>query len=72
MPYAQNPFPSMFKGGMCVTLTTDDPLQFHLSTSPLFEEYTTAKHAWGLSMTDVSHGFHSCTQREREIPTCYP
>jgi len=54
VPYAKNPFPQLFKRGLCVTLTTDDPLQFHMSSQPQLEEYTTAKHAWNLSMTDLS------------------
>lgn len=54
LPYAANPFPTFFKRGLCVTLTTDDPLQFHMSDQPQLEEYTTAKHAWNLSMTDLS------------------
>lgn len=54
VPYAKNPFPKFFRRGLCVTLTTDDPLQFHMSTEPQLEEYTTAKHAWNLSMTDLS------------------
>lgn len=54
VPYAQNPFPTLFKRGLHVTLTTDDPLQFHMSNDPILEEYTTARHAWSLSMTDLS------------------
>jgi AMP deaminase len=54
LPYAKNPFPMMFKRGLRVTLTTDDPLQFHMSNQPLLEEYITAKHAWSLTMTDLS------------------
>jgi len=54
LPYARNPFSMLFKRGLLVTLTTDDPLQFHMSNQPQLEEYTTAKHAWGLSMTDLS------------------
>jgi AMP deaminase len=29
VPLADNPFPDFFKYGMNVTLSTDDPLQFH-------------------------------------------
>ena len=54
VPYAANPFPTLFKRGLHVTLTTDDPLQFHMSSNPQLEEYTTARHAWALSMTDLS------------------
>jgi AMP deaminase len=31
----RSPFLSYFKIGMCVTLSTDDPLQFHYSVTPL-------------------------------------
>ena len=39
---------------MNVTLTTDDPLQFHLTQSPLLEEYSIASQRWGLSQVDLS------------------
>ena len=45
VPYAKNPSPVFFRRGLCVTLTTDDPLQFHMSNQTQLEEYTTAKHA---------------------------
>ena len=54
VPYAKNPFARLFARGLRVTLTTDDPLQFHVTEQPQLEEYATAKHAWGLSMTDLS------------------
>ena len=54
VPYAKNPFPQFFKRGLRVTLTTDDPLQFAMSNEPLLEEYTTARHAYEMSMTDLS------------------
>ena len=54
LSFHRNPFPTFFKRGLNVTLTTDDPLQFHMSAQPQLEEYITAKHAWGLTMTDLS------------------
>ena len=48
-----SPFPKFFAAGMNVTLSTDDPLLFHLSSEPLLEEYTVARAAFGLSMTDL-------------------
>eukprot|EP00929_Paragymnodinium_shiwhaense_P115400 TRINITY_DN84244_c0_g1_i1.p1 TRINITY_DN84244_c0_g1~~TRINITY_DN84244_c0_g1_i1.p1 ORF type:complete len:559 (-),score=92.48 TRINITY_DN84244_c0_g1_i1:222-1898(-) len=54
IPYMENPFPLFFRRGLRVTLSTDDPLQFHMSATPLVEEYTTARHVWQLSMTDLS------------------
>jgi len=50
---SDNPFPTYFRRGLNVSLTTDDPLQFHISNCPLLEEYTTARQLWMLSMTDL-------------------
>ncbi|KAL0230304.1 hypothetical protein PCE1_003865 [Barthelona sp. PCE] len=36
----QHPFAGFFKRGLFVTLSTDDPLQFHLTQMPLLEEYS--------------------------------
>ena len=33
----QNPFPKLFKRGLNVTLSTDDPLLFHMSDDALLE-----------------------------------
>jgi len=49
-----NPFPKFFKRGLNVTLSTDDPLLFHLSDDPLLEEYSVARASFDLSMTDLS------------------
>lgn len=38
---------------MNVTLSTDDPLIFHLSDQPLLEEYSLARQVWRLSNTDI-------------------
>jgi AMP deaminase len=53
LKYAQNPFPTLFKRGLCVALTTDDPLMFHTTPTPLLEEYATARHAFALSSVDM-------------------
>ena len=50
----QNPFPKMFKRGLNVTLSTDDPLLFHMSDDALLEEYSVARASFDLSMTDIS------------------
>ena len=39
LPYTKNPFPTYFKQGMNVSLSTDDPVQFHHTREPLMEEY---------------------------------
>mmetsp|Transcript_13803 Transcript_13803/g.29800 ORF Transcript_13803/g.29800 Transcript_13803/m.29800 type:complete len:755 (-) Transcript_13803:596-2860(-) len=51
---AQSPFPKMFKRGLNVTLSTDDPLLFHMSDDALLEEYSVARASFDLSMTDIS------------------
>jgi len=50
----ENPFPKLFKRGLNVTLSTDDPLLFHMSDDALLEEYAVARSSFDLSMTDVS------------------
>lgn len=37
-----------------MTLSTDDPLLFHMSNDALLEEYSVARASFDLSMTDVS------------------
>lgn len=39
---SRNPFRSFFQKGLNVTLSTDDPLQFHFTKEPLIEEYSIA------------------------------
>jgi AMP deaminase len=51
---ATNPFPKLFRRGLNVTLSTDDPLLFHMSDDALLEEYAVARASFDLSMTDVS------------------
>jgi len=51
---AANPFPKFFRRGLNCTLSTDDPLLFHMSDDPLLEEYAVARVSFDLSMTDVS------------------
>jgi AMP deaminase len=51
---ADNPFPKLFRRGLNVTLSTDDPLLFHMSDDALLEEYSVARATFDLSMTDIS------------------
>lgn len=51
---ATNPFPKLFRRGLNCTLSTDDPLLFHMSDDALLEEYAVARATFDLSMTDVS------------------
>ncbi|CAK1547507.1 unnamed protein product [Leptosia nina] len=51
--YHRNPLPEYFERGLKVTLSTDDPLQFHYTKEPLMEEYSVATQAWKLSTCDM-------------------
>lgn len=44
LTYERNPLPDFFKVGLNVSLSTDDPLQFHFTKEPLLEEYSVAAH----------------------------
>jgi AMP deaminase len=59
LPYVDNPFPHFFKRGLNVTLTTDDPLMFHMTPTPLLEEYASARLVWGLTMVDLCEIAHN-------------
>ncbi|KAK0536841.1 AMP deaminase, partial [Tilletia horrida] len=49
LAYERNPFPSFLRMGMNVSISTDDPLQFHLSKEPLLEEYSVATQIYKLT-----------------------
>ncbi|KAF6147006.1 hypothetical protein GIB67_036725 [Kingdonia uniflora] len=49
----RNPFPMFFLRGLNVSLSTDDPLQIHLTKEPLVEEYSIAASVWKLSSCDL-------------------
>ncbi len=53
LDYNKNPFPSFFKRGLNVSLSTDDPLQFHYTKEPLVEEFCVAAQVWKLSSCDM-------------------
>lgn len=53
LDYHRNPFPTFFQRGMNVSLSTDDPLQIHLTKEPLVEEYGVAAKVWKLSSCDL-------------------
>eukprot|EP01065_Artemidia_motanka_P033524 TRINITY_DN40508_c0_g1_i1.p1 TRINITY_DN40508_c0_g1~~TRINITY_DN40508_c0_g1_i1.p1 ORF type:complete len:649 (+),score=204.18 TRINITY_DN40508_c0_g1_i1:83-2029(+) len=52
--HGPHPLARLFRRGLNVTLSTDDPLMFHLSDSPLIEEYAVARAAFGLSRGDMA------------------
>ncbi|GAB4817976.1 hypothetical protein N2152v2_005022 [Parachlorella kessleri] len=53
LDYHRNPFPAFFARGLSVSLSTDDPLQIHLTKEPLVEEYSVAAQVWKMSSTDL-------------------
>ncbi|KAH8974528.1 hypothetical protein BDL97_01G106700 [Sphagnum fallax] len=53
LDYHRNPFPMFFSRGLNVCLSTDDPLQIHLTKEPLVEEYSIAAQVWKLSACDL-------------------
>jgi len=72
LAYDRNPFPDFFKRGLNVSVSTDDPLQFHFTKEPLIEEYSVAAQIWKLSPTDMCEiarnsvlqsGFELCVKK---------
>ncbi|KAJ6845737.1 AMP deaminase-like [Iris pallida] len=53
LDYHRNPFPMFFMRGLNVSLSTDDPLQIHLTKEPLVEEYSIAASVWKLTPCDL-------------------
>ncbi|KAI8970397.1 hypothetical protein BDF20DRAFT_891020 [Mycotypha africana] len=53
LTYERNPLPQFFQRGLNISLSTDDPLQFHFTREPLIEEYSVAAQIWKLSSTDM-------------------
>ncbi|XP_013422045.1 AMP deaminase 2 [Lingula anatina] len=51
--YHRNPLPEYHARGLKVSLSTDDPLQFHYTKEPLMEEYSIAAQVWKLSPCDM-------------------
>ncbi|XP_070551810.1 AMP deaminase 2-like isoform X3 [Ptychodera flava] len=51
--YHRNPLPEFLARGLVVSLSTDDPLQFHFTKEPLMEEYSIAAQVWKLSPCDM-------------------
>nr|GMC64611.1 probable AMP deaminase [Ipomoea batatas] len=53
LDYHRNPFYMFFQRGLNVSLSTDDPLQIHLTKEPLVEEYSVAAKVWKLNACDL-------------------
>ena len=50
---ARSPLRDFMQRGLFVTLSTDDPLQFHITKEPLMEEYNVAAQLFRLSSVDM-------------------
>lgn len=58
LDYHRNPFPMFFLRGLNVSLSTDDPLQIHLTKEPLVEEYSIAASVRSLSLSLILSAWH--------------
>lgn len=47
-----HPFYEFFQKGLNISVSTDDPLQFHFTKDPLMEEYSVITQVWKLSSAD--------------------
>ncbi|KAH7100848.1 AMP deaminase [Auriculariales sp. MPI-PUGE-AT-0066] len=54
LTYERNPLPDFFRVGLNVSLSTDDPLQFHFTKEPLLEEYSVAAHIYKFSQASLA------------------
>ncbi|KAJ8002828.1 hypothetical protein DPEC_G00163030 [Dallia pectoralis] len=53
LEYSKNPLKEFFQKGLCVSLSTDDPMQFHYTKEALMEEYAIAAQLWKLTTCDL-------------------
>ncbi|XP_023137721.1 AMP deaminase 3b isoform X2 [Amphiprion ocellaris] len=53
LQYSKNPLREFLHKGLCVSLSTDDPMQFHYTKEALMEEYAIAAQLWKLSTCDL-------------------
>jgi AMP deaminase len=61
LDYHRNPLPIFFLRGLNVSLSTDDPLQIHLTKEPLVEEYSIAASVRSLSLFVCLYAFYQYT-----------
>ncbi|ELP94877.1 AMP deaminase, putative [Entamoeba invadens IP1] len=73
LPYDKSPFDTFFKCGLNVSLSSDDPLQFHRTQTPLMEEYAIAQQTWNYVTGDLAEiAYNSVlqsgfTEEEKEV-----
>ncbi|XP_043572935.1 AMP deaminase 1 isoform X2 [Chiloscyllium plagiosum] len=53
LEYAKNPLPEFLRKGLVVSLSTDDPMQFHYTKEPLMEEYAIAAQVFKFNTSDI-------------------
>lgn len=53
LAYHRNPLPEFLMKGLNISLSTDDPLQFHITKEALMEEFSIAAQVWKLSSCDM-------------------
>ncbi|NXE38325.1 AMPD1 deaminase, partial [Ptilorrhoa leucosticta] len=53
LEYAKNPLLDFHQKGLMVSLSTDDPMQFHYTKEPLMEEYAIAAQVFKFSTCDM-------------------
>ena len=51
--FFRSPLPDYLYRGLNISLSTDDPLQFHFTKEPLMEEYSIATQVWKMSSCDM-------------------
>ncbi|XP_075044590.1 AMP deaminase 3 isoform X2 [Mixophyes fleayi] len=53
LEYSKNPLREFLHKGLVVSLSTDDPMQFHYTKEALMEEYAIAAQVWKLTTCDL-------------------
>uniref|UniRef100_A0A4W3KH46 AMP deaminase n=1 Tax=Callorhinchus milii TaxID=7868 RepID=A0A4W3KH46_CALMI len=53
LEYSKSPLPEFLHKGLKVSLSTDDPMQFHYTKEALMEEYAIAAQVWKFSTCDL-------------------
>ncbi|GFP93822.1 amp deaminase [Phtheirospermum japonicum] len=68
LDYHRNPFPMFFLRGLNVSLSTDDPLQIHLTKEPLVEEYSIAASSHWIGKEYFKHGADGNDIHKTNVP----
>ena len=53
LDYRRSPLEQYLRRGLNISLSTDDPLQFHFTKEALMEEYSIAAQVWKLTGVDM-------------------